>query len=343
MTTRIVPLLTACVALLPGAALAFDDALVAAAKKEAKVTFYSSAAIPATQKFCQGFEKSYPGIKCEFYRATALPLFQRFNTEMEAKNIKADVIHASSVPGFLNAKAKGWLAKPRSPELGRYLAQFRDKDDYFVAARVIPMGIAYNNKLVAVADAPRSWRDIVDPRWKGKIIAPDPGSSGTGLMAFYWWDKTYGEDFLRKFAANGVKIVSSTAIVGNEVAAGERLIAGAIDSWEVVFRDRKNLPIAITFPKEGVPVAPSPVGVVAGAPNPNAAQLFMHWMISKEGQQVMMDEVGAYTARTDLAPLTGMPKLEELKLMDVDWVALQAEQAQVVDKYSQILKEGAAK
>ena len=72
-------------ALLPFAASAFDDALIAAARKEGKVVFYSSAAIEATQKICQGFERTYSGVKCEFYRATALPLFQRFNTEMESK------------------------------------------------------------------------------------------------------------------------------------------------------------------------------------------------------------------------------------------------------------------
>lgn len=335
--------LIATLAFLPQLAAGFDDALVAAARKEGKVVLYSSAAIDATQKICNAFEKAYPGVKCEFYRATALPLLQRFNTEMEAKQIKADVIHASSVPGFLNAKAKGWLAKSKSPDIGKYLPQFRDADGYYAAARVIPMGIAYNNKLVSAADAPKAWKDVLDPKWKGKMIAPDPGSSGTGLMGFYFWDKHFGLDFIRQFARNAPKMVGSTAIVGNEVASGERLIAAQIDSWEVVFRFRKDLPIAINFPKEGVPVAPSPVAVVAGGPNPNAGQLLMHYVISQAGQQAIMDDLGSYSGRTDMPPLKGMPKLEELKLIDIDWVALQKEQSQVIDTYSKTLKEGAAK
>lgn len=343
MNIRIRFWLTALAALLPAAAGAFDDALIAAAKKEGRVTFYSSAAIEATQKICQGFERAFPGVKCEFYRATALPLFQRFNTEMEAKNIKADVIHASSVPGFLNAKDKGWLIKFKSAEGAKYLPQFKDKDGYFVAARVIPVGIAYNNKLVSAAESPKAWKDVLDPKWKGKMIAPDPGSSGTGLMGFYYWEKTFGLDFIRNFARNSPMVVGSTAPASNAVAAGERLVAAMMDSWEVVMRERKGLPISINFPKEGAPVAPSPVAVVAGAPNPNAAQLLMHYIISRDGQQLIMDDVGAYTARTDMPPLKGMPKLEELKLIDIDWVALQKEQSQVVDNYSKILKEGAAK
>jgi len=330
-------------ALVPMTAAAFDDILVAAARKEGKVVFYSSAAIEATQKICQGFERAYSGIKCEFYRATALPLFQRFNTEMEAKNVKSDVIHASSVPGFLNAKEKGWLVKYRSPEGAKFLPQFKDKDGYFVAARVIPMGIAYNNKLVSAAEAPKAWKDVLDPKWKGKMIVPDPGVSGTGLMGFYYWEKNFGLDFIRQFAQNSPMVVGSTAPAANAVASGERPVAAMMDSWEVVMRLHKDLPIAINFPKEGVPVAPSPVAVVAGGPNPNAAQLLMHYIISKEGQQLIMDDVGAYSGRPDMPPLKGMPKLEELKLIDIDWVALQNVQSQVVDNYSNILKEGAAK
>lgn len=330
-------------ALLPATGHSFDNAVIAAAKKEGRVTLYSSAAIDATKKICDSFERTYPGIKCEYYRAVAVQLFQRFNQEMEAKNVKADVIHASLMPGFINAKSRGWLVKSRSPEVGRFMPQFRDQDGYYVAARVIPMGIAYNTKLVSAADAPKSWKDVLDPKWKGKMIAPDPGSSGTGLMGFYYWDKTFGLDFIRSFAGNSPMIVGSTAPASNAVAAGERLVAAMMDSWEVVFRFRKDLPIGIHFPKEGVPVAPSPVAVVAGAPNTNAAQLLMHHMISKEGQQAIMDDIGAYSGRTDMPPLKGMPRLEELKLVEIDWVALQKEQAQVIDTYSKILKEGATK
>ena len=170
-------------ALLPSAASAFDDALVAAARKEGKVVFYSSAAIEATQKICQGFERAYSGVKCEFYRATALPLFQRFNTEMEVKNIKADVIHASSVPGFLNARDKGWLVKYKSPEGAKYLPQFKDKEGYFVAARVIPMGIAYNNKLISAAEATVGYfaGDGLMVYFNDPIPSPEPAAQAVRL------------------------------------------------------------------------------------------------------------------------------------------------------------------
>ena len=158
---------------------------------------------------------------------------------------------------------------------------------------MIPVGIAYNNKLVSATEAPKTWKDVLDPKWKGKLIAADPGASGTGLMAFYYWEKTFGLDFIRQLAQNAPMVVGSTAPAANAVAAGERPVAAMMDSWEVVMRVHKDLPIAINFPKEGVPVAPSPVAVVAGSPNPNAAQLLMHYMISKEGQQVIMDDVGA--------------------------------------------------
>ena len=96
-------------ALLPFAASAFDDALVAAARKEGKVVFYSSAAIEATQKICQGFERTYSGVKCEFYRATALPCFNQHRNGIEEHQGRRD-------PRFIGAwipqcPRQGWLVK----------------------------------------------------------------------------------------------------------------------------------------------------------------------------------------------------------------------------------------
>jgi iron(III) transport system substrate-binding protein len=302
-----------------------DEATVTAAKKEGTVTIYSAASADATAKICDGFKKKYD-IDCEYFTASALQLFQRFNAEADAQSVKADLI-------------TGRLTPFKSQEGAAFPTQFRDPDGFYVAGRVIVEGIAINPDLVAASDMPKTWQDLLDPKWRGKLIASDPGASGTGLAAFYFWEKTYGLDFIRKLAENKPLIVNSSALVANSVVSGERPIAAQLDSWEIAVRKASALPIQPIFPAEGSPVVPSPVAVVANDPHPNAAQLLMDYLMSLEGQRLLMENLGSYSARSDVPSPNGMPKLTDLKLVDVDWGALQTDSGPAIDRYTKILKE----
>jgi iron(III) transport system substrate-binding protein len=319
-----------------------DKAVIEAAKKEGSVTLYSAASADATSKICGGFTARY-GIPCEYFTASALQLFQRFNAEADAKNVKADVVTASLLPAFNEAKSRGRLTPFKSTEGPAYPPQFRDKDNYYVAGRVIVEGIAINPKLIGPNTAPHTWTDLLDPRWNGKLIASDPGASGTGLAAFYFLEKKFGLDFIRKLAANKPLIVNSSALVANAVVSGERPVAAQLDSWEIAMRVKDALPIQAIFPADGAPVVPSPVAVVANAPHPNAGQVLMDYLMSSEGQKLLMDNLGSYSARSDLASPKGLPKLNELKLVDIDWQALQADSGPAIARYTAILKEAGAR
>jgi iron(III) transport system substrate-binding protein len=318
-----------------------DVGVIEAAKKEGTVILYSAASADATSKICAAFKTKF-GISCEYFSASALQLFQRFNAEAEARNVKADVITASLLPAFNDAKSRGRIAPFKSTEGSAYPAQFRDKDNYYVAGRVIVEGIAINPKLIESNMAPRTWVDLLDPKWKGKLIASDPGASGTGLAAFYFWEKKFGLEFIRKLAANKPLIMNSSALVANSVVSGERPVAAQLDSWEIAMRMKESLPIQAIFPTDGAPVVPSPVAVVANAPHPNAAQLLMDYLMSLEGQTLLMENLGSYSARSDMSAPKGMPKLSELKLADVDWNALQGDSGAAIARYTTILKEAGA-
>lgn len=313
---------------------------IEAARREGQVTLYSALSIEATGKVCSGFEKAY-GIKCEYFRAPGIPLMERFGTEETAKNVKADVLQASVLTAFNQAKERGWLEKYKSPEGAKYLKAFSDPDGYFVSAYVIPMAIAYNARLLSASELPKSWKDLLDPKWRTKIITADPTSSGTGLAIYYFWETQFGLEFIKQLSRNQLMVVSATPTVANSVVSGERPLAAGLDSWEIVVRARANQPIAALFPSEGVPVVPSPVAVAANAPHPNAAQLLMHYIISAEGQKLLMDEVGTYSARVDMPPLEGMPRLDELRLIQLDWAGLQKSASKSIDAYRALLKEGA--
>ncbi|HLX29085.1 MAG TPA: extracellular solute-binding protein [Casimicrobiaceae bacterium] len=318
---------------------ALDKAAVEAAKKEGAVVLYSAASADATSKICNAFRSKY-GISCEYFSASALQLFQRFNAEADANNVKADLITASLLPAFNEAKSRGRITPFTSSEGSAFPAQFRDKDNYYVAGRVIVEGIAINPKLIAAGTAPKTWTDLLDPKWSGKLIASDPGASGTGLAAFYFLERKYGLDFIRKLAANKPLIVNSSALVANSVVSGERPVAAQLDSWEIAMRMKDSLPIAPIFPADGSPVVPSPVAVVAHGPHPNAGQLLMDYLMSAEGQKLLVDNLGSYSARSDVPSPMGMPKLADMKLVDVDWQALQGDSGAAIARYTAILKAG---
>jgi iron(III) transport system substrate-binding protein len=317
---------------------ALDSAIADAARKEGSVTLYSAASAEATSKICAAFTAKF-GLSCDYFTASALQLFQRFNAEADAKNVKGDVITASLLPAFNEAKARGRIVPFKSSEGAAYPAQFRDADNYYVAGRVIVEGISVNPKLIDANAAPKTWSDLLDAKWKGKLIASDPGASGTGLAAFYFWEKQFGIDFIRKLAANKPLVVNSSALVANAVVSGERPVAAQLDSWEIAMRMKDSLPIKPIFPADGSPVVPSPVAVVANSPHPNAGQLLMDYLMSREGQLLLMNSLGSYSARADVAAPAGMPALKEMKLIDVDWSGLQKESGQAIERYTKILKE----
>ena len=319
-------------------AAGLEDFIIAAAKKEGVVVLYSAASSDATAKICDAFTKKY-GIRCEYFTASALQLFQRFDAEADARDVKADVITASFLPGFNEAKAQGRLVRFKSSEGSAYPAQFRDKDDYYVAGRLIVEGIAVNPELIPESEAPHSWTDLLDPKWRGKLIVSDPGASGTGLAAFYFWERTYGLGFIRKLAANRPLVVNSSALVANSVVAGERPVAGQLDSWEIATRMQKGLPIRPIFPAAGSPVVPSPIAIVANSPHPSAAQLLMDYLMSVEGQELLVKNLGSYSARRDVPSPVGMPKLSDLKLVNIDWQALQAESGPAIERYTRVLND----
>lgn len=315
---------------------------IEAARREGSVTYYSSLSIESTGRLCAGFEKAY-GIKCEYYRAPGITLMERFRTEETSGNVKADVVQASVLTAFREAKEKGWLVKFTSPEGAKYVKEFRDPDGYFVSAYIIPMAIGFNPRLVAPEDRPKTWQDLLDPKWKSKLTTADPTSSGTGLAVYYFWESQFGFPYIERLANNKPLIVSATPAVANAVVSGERPVAGGLDSWEILVRERANLPISAVFPPEGVPVVPSPIAVAAHAPHPNAAQLLMHYVISADGQKLLMDEVGTYSARVDMPPLKGMPPLDKLKLINLDWEKLQKVSTESIARYRKLLNKGAEK
>ncbi|HTF76077.1 MAG TPA: extracellular solute-binding protein, partial [Bradyrhizobium sp.] len=168
-------------------------ALIEAAKKEGKVSYYTSTDLPVAEKLAKAFEAKYPGIAVRVERTGAERVFQRIGQEY-ASNIHAvDVVNSSDAAHFIVWKRDGILAPYVPEDVAKfYPTEHKDVDGQFASWRVWLSIIAYNTSLVKPDEAPKSFADLLDPKWKGKIVKAHPGYSGTIMTAAYQMQRDLG-------------------------------------------------------------------------------------------------------------------------------------------------------
>ncbi len=297
---------------------AAQDARVEAARTEGKVVWYTSLALPSAEKVAKLFETAHPGIKVEVHRTGSQRILQRVMQELQAGLKIVDVIHTSDAGHFVLLKEKKLLAKYTPPGVDRFPAGFKDADGYYYGLRATVNVIAYNTKLVSAADAPKTWKDLLDPRWKGKLVTAHPGYSGVIATHVLALVHLHGWEYFKQLAQNRLMLVQSAVDPAGVVASGERVVAANGGDYYYYQMKKKGNPIEVVYPKEGVPLVVSPTAIAAFAPHPNAARLFTDFAFTRELQQVMADSEGLYTGHPEVTYPTDKPTLSELKLLSVD-------------------------
>jgi iron(III) transport system substrate-binding protein len=300
------------------AAAAEDPKLVEAARKEGKVVWYTSLALPTAEKVAKQFEAAYPGVKVEVNRTGSERILQRVMQELQANIKNVDVIHTSDAGHFVLLKDKKLLARYTPAGVEKFPAGFKDKDGYYYGLRATVNAIAYNTKIVPAAEAPKTWKDLLDPKWKGKMVTAHPGYSGVIATHVLALVNLLGWDYFKQLAGNQLMIVQSANDPSGVVASGERPVA--VDGGEYTFYQikKKGNPVEIVYPREGVPLVISPSAIMSFAPHPSAARLFTDFTFGRELQQLMADSEGLYTGHPDVKYPADKPKLSDLKLLNVD-------------------------
>ena len=317
--SKLIRALTVLVALLATAAgAAAQDARLEAAKKEGKVVWYTSLALPSAEKVAKLFETAYPGVKVEVHRTGSERILSRVMQELQAGIKNVDVVHTSDAGHFVLLKGKNLLLKYTPAGVEGFPAGFKDKDGYYYGLRATVSVIAYNTKAVPAAEAPQTWKDLLDPKWKGKMVTAHPGYSGVIATHVLALVNQHGWDYFKQLAQNRLMLVQSAVDPSGVVASGERAVA--VDGGEYTFYQtkKKGNPIEIVYPKEGVPLIVSPTAITSFSTHPNAAKLFTDFSFSREVQQVMADSEGLYTGHPEVKYPTDKPKLTDLKLLSVD-------------------------
>lgn len=271
---------------------AASNQLIEAAKKEGKVVWYTTMIVDqAVRPIAAAFEARYPGIKVEYSRGNSGDVALKVINEGQAGNRVGDVFDGTG--SYSSIKAAGMVA-PYIPDSAPSLpAEAKDPEGYWHAENFYYLTAAYNTDLVSKEEAPKTFEDLLDPKWKGQMawaVTPEPtgaaGFVGTMLMTM---GEEKGMEYLKKLATQKItNITSSQRTVLDRTILGESPIALMIFNHHVPISQEKGAPVE-WIRMEPLIASASVIGLVKDAPHPNAAKLFIDFMESAEGQQAVAD------------------------------------------------------
>jgi len=318
---------------------AVTPSLVEAAKKEGKVVWYTSIDLQVAEKLTKSFEAKYPGVAVRVERSGAERVFQRIGQEY-ASNVRAvDIANSSDAAHFIAWRRDGWLAPYVPEDVAKfYPTEHRDAGGLFATFRITLSVIGYNTNLVKAEDAPKSFADLLDPKWKAKIVKSHPGYSGGTMTATYQTSRDLGWEFFEKLARQSVMQVQSMTDPPKKLALGERAVMSDGAEYVLALLKEDGKPVEPVYATEGSPLIIGPNGIFKEAPNPNAARLFQSYSFSPEAQQLVIDTGGMRSAHPQAREKPGRKPLSEIKLMKDDAAAVEKMSDEIKARYSKIFK-----
>ena len=316
---------------------AVTPALIEAARKEGKVSFYTALELNTAERLARVFEAKYPGIAVRVERSGAERIFQRIAQE-QGSGIKAvDVANSTDPAHYLDWKKNGWL-EPYVPEdvAKHFPVDQVDPDGMHATSCAWVESIGYNTNLVKREDAPKSYADLLDPKWLGKIVKGHPGYSGAILTATFVLTRDLGWPYLEKLAQQKVLQVQSAADPPKKILLGERAVMADGNDYNLVLAKDQGKPVEVVYAAEGSPLIIVPSGIFRGAPNPNAAKLFQSFFFGAEAQQMLVDTFAHRSFHAQVKEKGGHIPLSDLKLLKADPAAVQAQSEEIKARYTRI-------
>ena len=318
---------------------AITPQLIEAAKKEAKVVLYSAMDLPVGEKLGKAFETQYPGIAVQIERSGSERLFQRIDQEFASGIRVCDVVNSADASHFIPWKRNGWLAPFVSEDIARHFpSQYRDPDGMFATTRIWLSSIAYNTNLVKPDDAPKSFADLLDPKWAGKLIKGHPAYSGTIMTTTFQLVRELGWDYFEKLSKQRVMQVQSSTDPPKKLALGERAVMADGNEYNVVLLKEAGQPVEPVYPTEGTPTVSGPTGIFATAPHPNAARLFQAWLHTRETQQFFIDFSAQYSVHAQVQSKPGRRKISDIKLMQEDPAEVEKMAEEIKTRYARLFR-----
>lgn len=290
-----------------GSGLAYAQAdlaaLEAAAKAEGELIIYSSNQDAEMEAKLAAFEAKYPEINAEYIRLPSTQVFARFIAEHEAGTTQADLLTTASTVIY---QEKPELFMPLGadnvPELAAHASLIPPENANYAVYQTDVQLVTYNSDTVSAEDIAahlQSWEDLADPRWKGQMALVDPRGSTNQQSFFLGLQKIYGDEWFGRFMANEPEIVGTASSASQQVAAGAyQLLVPSVPVHSKALREQ-GAPIGLTLPTGFVHAPAQGTAVPVGSAHPNAALLFVNWLLSAEGQTLQCTLGGIPTMPVD--------------------------------------------
>ena len=311
------------------------------ARKEGQLVFYTSLSMTDHPKIMAAFEKSYPFIKTTTYRATPSALFTRVDTEARAGRYAADAVGSAPVELWQLKQRK--LSYPYlSPEHKALPSRSYDPEGYWQALDVTPLVLAFNTKLVPAADVPRSYQDLVAPKWKGKL------SLGTDEYAWFHimlsaMGKKKGMEYMQALARQDLQMPGSSSVMRLQLMlAGESAIAVAARGRRVTEYKQQGAPVDFrAFDPYGG--EPNLLALMRRAAHPYSALLFIDWVLSEEGQTKLSEAAGRIPVRKGIRLKPWVQELFQKDFVFLSPASIGPNLNEIIDEYNQVFGIGKTK
>lgn len=292
-----------------------ETELYEAAKQEGELTWYvAQFGTEQAEEMGQAFTARYPGVRVNVIRTTGQVAYARLTQDLRAGVAQCDVFSATDLGHLVTLKSDGNLMQFDSENASQLRKPYLDLDPegYYYTTSANPTVMVYNTNLVQASEAPKNWPDLVDPKWQGQVAVSHPGYSGsTGSWALLM-KNLYGIEFLEKLEAQDPLIGRSLIDPPTVLTAGERSVGIGPLATSTRLKLAGN-PIEIVFPEDGAKLTLSGTGIMANAPHPNAAKLFVEHLLSVQGAELQVKH-GQQPLRPEVAPPAGVPALDEVPL-----------------------------
>ena len=313
---------------LPNVRAASTDATLDAAKREGEIVFYASMNLAEANIMIAEFEKRYPSLQVKLNRAGSEKLLTRVLAEARAKRVAADVIQTVEFSMHI-LKRSGVLARYIAPSDFLYPKNFKD-EGFWTTVYYNPYVTAYNTRLVAPRMAPKTYADLLDPKWKGKITMEGTKADWfAGMLQIMGQER--GLQYMRQLAKQEPMLREGHELLAQLIAAGEGFFDINIPASSVDRMKEKGAPIDWIALGEA-PAIMVGIGLASQAAHVNAAKLFMDFALSREGQRLQQG-FGRLVARTDLA------SEQPAAIKQIKMVPVNPELAEKMNDYAKQLRE----
>src|SRR5258706_1882965 len=310
--------------------------LIEAAKKEGTVVWYTSTDVAVSEKLAALFQAKYSGIKVQVERAGAERVFQRINQEYGSGIHNADVIETSDAINFVVFKRRGWLLPAVPVDVAEHWpAEAKDADGQYAAYRAHLSIIAYNAKAVKPEDAPKSHKDLLDPKWRGRMVKAHRGYSGTIMTDTFALSQALDWTYLEKLGKQKVMQVQSSTEPPKKLAIGERPVMADGNEYNIFILKEGGSPVMPVYATDGSAVVIGNAAILKDAPHPAAAKLLYAFMFTKEAQQANSDVGRLRSFHPGVEEKAGRIPLSQIKLIFIDPAKLEPQVEDLKKKYEE--------